>query len=67
MPGLIAYYQKYTWYHASVEMALGYEDENNTPAHTHTIMEKFNRLESAQKIHANRGRCHMHAHQFWWA
>ena len=30
-------------------------------------VEKFNRSESAQKIHATRGRCHMHAHQFWWA
>ena len=29
-------------------------------------VEKFNRLESAQKIHATRGQCHMHAHQFWW-
>ena len=29
-------------------------------------LEKFNRLESAQKIHATRGQCHMHAHQFWW-
>ena len=30
-------------------------------------MEKFNRSESAQKIHASRGRCHVHVHQFWWA
>ena len=30
-------------------------------------VEKFNRSESAQKIYAIRGRCHMHAHQFWWA
>ena len=30
-------------------------------------VEKFNRSESAQKIHAIRGRCHVHAHQFWWA
>ena len=30
-------------------------------------VEKFNRLESAQKIHATRGRCHVHTHQFWWA
>ena len=30
-------------------------------------VEKFNRLESAQKIYASRGRCHVHAHQFWWA
>ena len=29
--------------------------------------EKFNRSESAQKIHATRGRCHVHGHQFWWA
>ena len=28
---------------------------------------KFNRSESAQKIHASRSRCYMHAHQFWWA
>ena len=30
-------------------------------------VEKFNRSESAQKIHACRGQCHMHVHQFWWA
>ena len=30
-------------------------------------VEKFNRSELAQKIHASRSRCHMHAHQFWWA
>ena len=30
-------------------------------------VENFNRSESAQKIHASRGRCHVHAHQFWWA
>ena len=30
-------------------------------------VEKFNRSESAQKIHATRGQCHVHAHQFWWA
>ena len=30
-------------------------------------VEKFNWLESAQKIHATRGRCHVQAHQFWWA
>ena len=29
-------------------------------------VEKFNRSESAQKIHATRGRCHVHSHQFWW-
>ena len=29
-------------------------------------VEKFNQLESAQKIHASRGRCHVHVHQFWW-
>ena len=29
-------------------------------------VEKFNRSESAQKIHANRGQCHVHLHQFWW-
>ena len=27
-------------------------------------VEKFNRSESAQKIHATRGRCHVHTHQF---
>ena len=30
-------------------------------------VEKFNRSESAQKIHATRSRCHVHSHQFWWA
>ena len=30
-------------------------------------VEKFNRSESAQKIHASRGRCHVYVHQFWWA
>ena len=30
-------------------------------------VEKFNRSKSAQKIHATRGRRHVHAHQFWWA
>ena len=30
-------------------------------------VENFNRSESAQKIYATRGRCHVHAHQFWWA
>ena len=30
-------------------------------------VEKFNRSESAKKIHATRGRCHVHARQFWWA
>ena len=30
-------------------------------------VEKFNRSESAQKIHASRGQCHVHVHQFWWA
>ena len=28
------------------------------------VIEKFNRLESAQKIHASRGQCHVHVHQF---
>ena len=27
-------------------------------------VEKFNRSKSAQKIHASRGQCHMHVHQF---
>ena len=31
------------------------------------VIKKFNRSESAQKIHACRDRCHMHARQFWWA
>ena len=31
------------------------------------VIEKFNQSESAQKIHASRGQCHMHVHQFWWA
>ena len=31
------------------------------------VIEKFNRSESAQKIHASRGQCHVHVHQFWWA
>ena len=31
------------------------------------VVEKFNQSESAQKIHASRGRCHVHAHQLWWA
>ena len=30
-------------------------------------VEKFNQSESAQNIHATRGRCHVHSHQFWWA
>ena len=30
-------------------------------------MKKFNRSESAQKIHASRGQCHVHVHQIWWA
>ena len=30
-------------------------------------VEKFNRSESAQKIYASRGQCHVHVHQFWWA
>ena len=31
------------------------------------VVEKFNQSELAQKIHACRGQCHVHAHQFWWA
>ena len=27
-------------------------------------IKKFNHLESAKKIHASRGSCHMHAHHF---
>ena len=30
-------------------------------------VKKFNRLESAQKIHASRDQRHVHVHQFWWA
>ena len=30
-------------------------------------VEKFHRSESAQKIQASRGQCHVHVHQFWWA
>ena len=30
----------------------------------HGLYKKFNHLELAQKIHASRGSCHMHAHQF---
>ena len=30
-------------------------------------VEKFTLSESAQKIHASRDQCHVHAHQFWWA
>ena len=29
-------------------------------------VEKFNRSELVQKIHASRDRCHVHVHQFWW-
>ena len=29
-------------------------------------VEKFNRSELAQKIHASRDQCQMHLHQFWW-
>ena len=28
-------------------------------------VEKFNRSESAKKIHASRDQCHVHVHQFW--
>ena len=30
-------------------------------------VKKFNQSESAQKIYASRGQCHVHVHQFWWA
>ena len=30
-------------------------------------VEKFNRSESAQKIHASRDWCQVHVHRFWWA
>ena len=29
-------------------------------------VEKFNRSELDQKIHASRSQCHVHVHQFWW-
>ena len=32
--------------------------------HVHMVIKKFNHLESAQKIHASRGQCIVHAHQF---
>ena len=32
-----------------------------------TIVHGGQKLESAQIIHARRGRCEMHAHHFWWA
>ena len=35
--------------------------------HGTMVIKKFNRSESARKIHANRDGCHMHADQFWWA
>ena len=31
------------------------------------VIEKFDQSESAQKIHASRGQCHVNLHQFWWA
>ena len=31
------------------------------------VIEKFNRSELAQKIHASRDQCHVHVHQFWLA
>ena len=31
------------------------------------VIKKFNLSELAQKIHASRGQCHVHVHQFWWA
>ena len=34
------------------------------PFPTMDYIKKFNHLESAKKIHASRGSCHMHAHQF---
>ena len=30
------------------------------------VIKKFNRSESAQKIHASINTCDIHAHQFWW-
>ena len=30
-------------------------------------VEKFNRSESAKKIHASRDQCHVCVHHFWWA
>ena len=42
----------------------GFGDKNSLSS---IKVEKFNRSESAQKIHASRSRCHVHLHQFWWA
>ena len=46
-----------------------FQKQRNFPFGAWTIMviKKFNLSESAQKIHASRGWCNIHAHQFWWA
>ena len=31
------------------------------------MVENFNQLELAQKIHVTRGQCHVHVRQLWWA
>ena len=40
----------------------GFGDKNSLRS---IKVKKFNQSESAQKIHASRGRCYVHAHQFW--
>ena len=40
----------------------GFGDKNSLQS---IKVKKINQSESAQKIHASRGRCHVHAHQFW--
>ena len=41
----------------------GFGDKNSLRS---IKVKKFNQSESAQKIHASSGQCHVHAHQFWW-
>ena len=48
------------------------DDDDDVPKPAQSLgtpvpRQKFNRLELAQKIHATRGQCYVHAHQFWWA
>ena len=47
-----------------------FQKRPNFPSEAWTIVHghrKINQSESAQKIHASRGQCHVHVHQFWWA
>ena len=47
-----------------------FQKRPNFPSGAWTIVHghrKINQSESAQKIHASRGQCHVHVHQFWWA